>query len=725
MIVNVLVEQRVNKNRQLFSYLVPKFLEDKIKIGIRVLVPFGSRKLEGFVLEEVVESPLEKLKEVIKVIDEEPILNKEMMKLGQYMADIYLAPLISCYQTMLPSALKAKRKNKTSIKKETYIILNQDQEMVLNFLKESKAFRQKEILELLLSKKKLKKKDIISRSALKVLLELKMVKESKEEVYRLEEVFFHKDFKPSLTKDQKRVMEEVLKGKEEVYLLHGVTGSGKTEVYMRIIEEVLKEEKTAIVLVPEIALTIQVVNKFKSRFQENVALLHSRLSAGERYDEWRKIERGEVSIVIGPRSAIFAPLTRIGIIIIDEEQEMTYKQENNPRYHALDIASYRRKNHQAKILLGSATPSLESYARARKGLYKLLTLKERINQKNLPFVKVVDMKESIKEGYPLFSKSLIKKIEERLKKKEQIMILLNRRGYANYLICKNCGFVFKCPFCDITLTYHKAKNNLRCHYCGYADNKNDICPSCQSKDLMLFGVGTEKIEEELQKLIPKIRIVRMDLDTTSKKGAHKKIIQDFNQYKYDLLVGTQMIAKGLDFSLVTLVGVINGDMGLYIPDFRSGERTFQLLSQVAGRSGRSQREGEVLFQTFNPDHYVIKMAKEHNYLGFYEEEMQIRRKMFYPPYCFIVLLRVLSKDFKEGYQEALKIGKYLKNNLKDNQILGPTTAGIVKIKRIYRFQCIVKYRKKEEVYQVIQEISTHYENINKIKLEIDFNPYRL
>jgi primosomal protein N' (replication factor Y) len=572
---------------------------------------------------------------------------------------------------------------------------------------------------------RVRKKDVDNQNVLRTLLNKGLLKEEEEEVYRLQSNdISNKDYH-KLTDDQAKVVNSFFSGSKGVYLLHGVTGSGKTEVYMNIIDRVLHEGKNAIVLVPEIALTAQLVTRFQNHFGNEVAILHSRLSDGEKYDEWRKIEREEVSIVIGARSAVFAPLSNIGVIIIDEEHETTYKQENSPRYHALDIAIYRAKKHDAKVMLGSATPSLESYARAKKGYYGLLELKNRINGKDLPEVFVVDMQSSIQKGYRLLSLELINKIKERLERKEQVMILLNRRGYSNFLTCPNCGYTYKCPHCDITMTYHKTSDTLRCHYCGYADKRRIECPECHAKGLKDFGIGTERIEEEIKSLFTGVRIIRMDLDTTTKKGAHNKIIKDFENHKYDILLGTQMIAKGLDFDRVTLVGVINADMSLNIPDFRSSERTFQLLSQVAGRSGRKDTEGEVLLQTFDNDHYVIEKVKNHDYIGFYNKEMQVRRKLFYPPYCFIAMIRILSKDYEYGFDISKKIGAYLRKQLPNNIVLGPTMANVFKVNNIYRFVCLIKYRDKEEIYQSLNEINKHYDNNHKLKLEVDINPMRM
>jgi primosomal protein N' (replication factor Y) len=509
----------------MFSYLIPSDLENKIKVGIRVSIPFGNKILEGFDLEILDEKEQcdYNLKEIKDIVDENPVLNEEMIELGKYMSETYLAPLISCYQVMLPVALKAKKKVNIGIKEEKYITLNKEEYEIEEWIEKLKSQKQKDILLTLLEDNYLKKSDIEFLSSLKSLINKGLVKEEKKEVYRLKDNIDKKRSSFKLTGEQEYVINEIINGKDNIYLLHGVTGSGKTEVYINIIKDVIKHHKTAIVLVPEISLTTQLVDNFRSHFGGKVAILHSRLSDGERYDEWRKIIREEVSIVIGARSAVFAPLKNIGVIIVDEEHEATYKQENNPRYNAKDIAIYRANIHNAKVILGSATPSLESYARAKKGIYKFLELKNRINEYPLPKVTIVDMKDSIKKGNYLFSKELLSKIEDRISKHEQIMILLNRRGYSHYLTCKNCGYTYKCPNCDITLTYHKTSDTMRCHYCGYADKRHDICPNCKNKDFSILGTGTEKIEEELIKLFPTIRVVRMDLDTTSTKGSHDKI----------------------------------------------------------------------------------------------------------------------------------------------------------------------------------------------------------
>ena len=494
---------------------------------------------------------------------------------------------------------------------------------------------------------------------------------------------------------------------------------------MNIISKVIDKNKKAIMLVPEISLTPQIVSRFVNRFGSQVAILHSGLSDTERYDEYRKIKEGKVSIVVGARSAIFAPFSDIGVIIIDEEHTATYKQENHPRYHARDIAILRSKYHNCPVILGSATPSLESFARALNKNYELLTLKKRANNMVLPKVNVVDMKDEVKKGNFTFSELLVDKINEKISKGEQVILLLNRRGYSSMIRCSNCGEVEKCPRCDISLTYHKSSDSLRCHYCNYTKKAPSECVKCGSKDIKGIGLGTEKLEQEIIDKF-KARVIRMDADTTLKKGMHEKIIKDFGEGKYDILLGTQMIAKGLDFPKVTLVGVINADISLCVPDFRSSERTFQLLSQVAGRAGRGEYPGEVIIQTYNSEHYSIVYAKEHNYLDFYKEEMKIRKALNYSPYYFITLVKISCKDYEEGFKNANKIGEYLRKNLEsDTIILGPTMASMFKVNNIYNYQCIIKYKKDVKLKEVLKYIDEFYKNISNVNVEIDVDPIRL
>ncbi|MBP1991437.1 primosomal protein N' [Paenibacillus eucommiae] len=570
-----------------------------------------------------------------------------------------------------------------------------------------------------------------------------------------------------LTDEQSTVYAEIrsaiVEGKPSVFLLQGVTGSGKTEVYLQSIQQCLELGKEAIVLVPEISLTPQMVERFKGRFGNEVAVLHSRLSQGERYDEWRKIMRKQVRVVIGARSAVFAPFQRLGLIIIDEEHESSYKQEDSPKYHAREIAVQRAENNGATVVLGSATPSLESIHRTsvlpdhgttESPSYRLLTMKSRVEGRPLPEVFIVDMREELKNGNrSMFSKALHHAIEERLHKKEQIVMLLNRRGYATFVMCRTCGYVSSCPHCDISLTYHQSTRMLRCHYCGYAEREVKLCPSCGSEHIRHFGTGTQRVEEELGKLFPGIRVIRMDVDTTTEKGSHEKWLTMFGQKQADVLLGTQMVAKGLDFPDVTLVGVIAADTSLNIPDFRSAERTFQLLTQVAGRAGRHQKLGEVYVQTYTPEHYSVQCASRHDYNSFVTEELHSRIRLGYPPYqrlilvtfsheqapfliraaeAFAVRLKELIEDVqrKQSTEMLLSLDGFEEPQAADfsMEVLGPVASPISRIKDRYRFQCVVKYRGDGLAVELVGKAVAYFEQQNakeKLQISIDVDPQYL
>ena len=722
----VIVEITAKSVDKMFTYKVPDKYKDLIKIGARVKVPFGNQTLEGFVLNITNQIELDyEVREIIELIDKEPLLNDEMLYLGNEISKKTLCSKISAYQVMLPKALKASHKTNIKIKEDKYIKLSLSKNEVINYIEKCRYEKQKEILNYLLENKELKITKI--DSTITTLIKNNLITLEKRESYRYNYITDKKDKKVSLNDEQLRVINTILNNKDiaNTYLLYGVTGAGKTEVYMNLIESVINDGKTAIMLVPEISLTPQIVERFILRFGNNVAILHSGLNDGEKYDEYRKIIEGKVKIVVGARSAIFAPLKNLGIIIIDEEHTSTYKQDNHPRYHARDVAILRSEYHNCPLLLGSATPSLESMARACNKVYTLLTITKRAGNSHLPNVYLVDMKEEIKKGNNVFSSFLDNKIKEKLSKNEQIILLLNRRGYTSTETCNTCGETIKCPNCDISLTYHKTSDMLRCHYCGYSTKKYLKCPKCNSIDLKDLGLGTQKLEEELNRRY-NAKIVRMDIDTTSKKGEHQKIIEDFGQHKYDILVGTQMISKGLDFPMVTLVGVINADASLNIPDFRSSERTFQLLSQVSGRAGRSELSGEVIIQTYNPDHYSMLLTKRHDYLTFYKEEMKIRKLLNYSPYYYIILVRISTKDYELSFKEAKKIGDYLKQNLNSTTyVLGPSMANIFRIDNVYYQQCIIKYKKDDKIFDVLTKLDEHYKGNSKVNVEIDIEPNRL
>lgn len=726
MYIDVLCEIGAKAVDNVFEYRVPKELEGNIKIGIRVGIPFGKMSLEGFVIniKNNTNYDKDKIKDITSVIDKEPVLNKEMIELGKYMSDSLLCSKVSAYQVMLPKALKAKAGTEIKIKYNRYLRRNKSIEEIDNYIKNCKYEGQINLLC------KLKEGDVLiskMSSTINTIIKhgLGVVVEIEEKRYNYTGLSNYK--RVTLTSEQENVKNKIISsfGKSETFLLYGVTGSGKTEVYMSVIEETIKNGKEAIMLVPEISLTPQIVGKFISRFGDVISVLHSRLSDSERYDEYRKITEGKSKIVIGTRSAIFVPFKNIGVIIIDEEHTSSYKQESHPRYNAKTIALWRSNYHKCPVVLGSATPSLESFARAGNKVYNLLTLNKRPGSSTLPSVQIVDMKDEVKKGNFILSSILKDKIKEKLDKGEQIILLLNRRGYSNIITCKDCGYTEKCPKCDISYTYHKTSNNLKCHYCGTSKPLMNSCSNCGSTNIKDYGLGTEKLEEELHKLY-NARIIRMDIDTTSKKGEHERIIDAFGNHDYDILIGTQMIAKGLDFPDVTLVGVVSADSTLSTPDFRASENTFQLLCQVSGRAGRSESKGEVIIQTYNPEHYSIVLSKNHDYLSFYKEEMKMRKLLKYSPYYYMVVVGISSRDYDLGFKESNKIGSYLKSNLSNETIiLGPSMASVFKIDNIFHYQIIIKYRSDNNLINCLKFIDEMFKKNNKINVELDFDPIKI
>lgn len=724
MIAEVLVEINFNNKEQTFSYLIPDNLS--VEIGCRVLVPFGNRKLEGFVLnvhdhDKIKNNNDIKLKYIETILDEFPVLTDELIELGKYMSRKTLSSLINCYQAMLPKALKAKQGVNINKKLVKYLSLKVSYEEALNKAKNDK---QEEIINALKNNKLPISSINIINTSYKTLLKNGVLKEELIEDYRIKNNINIISKNIVLNEEQMHAVESVKLSTFTPYLLYGVTGSGKTEVYMHIIENVIEKGNEVIILVPEISLTPQLINNFRERFGDNIAVLHSGLSDGEKYDEWRKIKRQEVKIVIGARSAIFAPFTNLGLIVMDEEHVSTYKQENNPKYSTHDMAIFRAKYNNIPVIFGSATPSIESYTRAINNVYKLIELKKRVNN-SLPNVEIIDMKDEYKHGNKIISSSLKEKLESIIEKKEQAIILLNRRGFSTITTCKNCGYVHKCKNCDIPLTYHKSSNSYKCHYCGYTTSNLSVCPVCKSDDLDNMGLGTEKLEEYINKNIKGAKVIRMDVDTTSRKGSHERIINSFKNGDANILLGTQMIAKGLDFPNVTLVGVINADATLNVPDFRSSERTFQLLNQVSGRSGRASLKGNVVIQAFNTDHYSIVLASKNRYLDFYEKEISYRKKLLYPPYCNLALIKISSRYENEVINESNKIVKYLNSvKAKDVIILGPSAPSMYKINNTFNMQIILKYKKTENIYNHLLYIKNLYDN-KKIKVEIDINPIKI
>ncbi|MBC1355010.1 primosomal protein N' [Listeria welshimeri] len=793
-IAKVIVDVPAMQVDRPFDYFIPEDLEELIRPGMRVSVPFGNRKIQGFVtsLDETEENP--KLKGIDGVMDLAPVLNEELMELGDWLAEDTLSFRVSAYQAMLPAALRAKYekyflrlddeneeleqlfegyetldwkvaeargllkqigkwvregsvevvyqvKNKITNKKVRVVSClkspYQLTEIIEDMPKNAKAqsrvlafFQAFEGSEILVSE--LKKQAGTTDTTIKKLADLNILTIQEKIISRdpYQNHQFEKSESLQLLPDQQTACWKITAATEqETFLIHGVTGSGKTEIYLQTIEAKLKEGKDAIVLVPEISLTPQMVERFKSRFGSEVAVLHSALSSGEKYDEWRKIERKEARVVVGARSAVFAPLENLGIIIIDEEHEASYKQEDNPRYHARDVAIWRANKYQCPVVLGSATPSLESFARAKKGVYTLIELPSRVNDRAMPEVSVVDMREELrKENRTEFSTELLEKIKDRIAKKEQTVLMLNRRGYSSFVMCRDCGYVVECPNCDISLTYHQSSNQMKCHYCGHEERVPQKCPSCEGEHIRYFGTGTQKVEESLTKLIPEARVIRMDVDTTRTKGAHEKLLKSFRNHEADILLGTQMIAKGLDFPDITLVGVLNADTMLHLPDFRASERTFQLLTQVSGRAGRHERTGEVVVQSYNPEHYSIEFAKKHDFIGFYNHEMQLRKMGSYPPFYYLTMINVSDENEMKAIRTIQEMAQFLRGKLgPDAVVLGPVPSTITRIKNKYRYQCIIKYKIEPDLKKELKTLITHYQKDQQkgLTITIDVQPYVL
>lgn len=724
MIASVLIEYSVKSLDKNFDYLVPDSLVNEIKVGQKVLVPFGVKEVEGFVMgfKKEKEDDLE-YKYIIDIVEKDFCLNEELIKLGKYVKETTLSTLISAYQSMFPKALKASNKTNIGLKTKSLVYLNNEVDVDKFIESNKRKKRQVEIVKLLREKKEIERKEINSTS-LRELIESNIVLVKEVEELRKVDYIESKKEDIILTESQKECLNEIKNSTNNKVLLYGVTGSGKTEIYINLIKSYLKNNKSIIMLVPEISLTPQIVSRFISEFGSSVAVLHSALSEGEKYDEYRRIVRGEVNIVVGARSAVFAPIKNIGLIIIDECGSPSFKQDVNPKYNAIDVAFKRAEYNNSLVLMGSATPLLEQFARGEKGVFKLVKLTERVSKK-LPFIKTIDMNEEVKKRNFIISSELKEKINDRLNKREQVILLLNRRGYSTFMSCSSCGYVWKCPNCDISLIYHKTSNNLRCHYCGYSTIMSKVCPSCKEEAVKDLGMGTEKLESIVKEMFPNSRVIRMDLDTTYRKGSHQKIIESFKNHEYDILIGTQMISKGLNFRDVSLVGVINADASLNIPDFRSGERTFELLMQTSGRCGRYELDGEVLIQTYNKDNYVFDSLKKQDYVDFYKKEMKIRKELKYPPYYYMVSIKIVSNNYEMARDESNKVKKYLDKNLSNNFIvLGPSTASIFKLKNNYYFQILIKYKKEENLMRVLSDLNDLYTS-DKVNLDININPLNL
>ncbi|MFD2655268.1 primosomal protein N' [Gracilibacillus thailandensis] len=799
-VAKVIVDVPSNQTNHTFDYLIPEKLENLVQKGMRVSLPFGPRKIMGFVLDVVDHSDFDKLKSIDEVMDLTPVLTEELLQLGKWISEQTVSFYIQTYQAMLPQILKAKYKKeiealtdyelpdelqklfagravidydefierngnynlllkevrnghvqinyivKSKETKKTKLFIAPDKETYL--LEEAledisnRAKKQKQIIDYFIQHPDpIEQKELLTNfktttATINQLVEKKLLKKIEKKVYR--DPYQGNEFERTqplpLSKQQQQAIEPIWQAIEEkrdqVFLLHGVTGSGKTEVYLQAIAKVLNQGKEAIVLVPEIALTPQMVQRFKGRFGSEVAVLHSALSPGEKFDEWTKIHKQEVKVVVGARSAIFAPFENIGIIIIDEEHETSYKQDEQPRYHAREVAKKRGAYHNCPVVLGSATPMLESYARAKKGVYHLLEMPDRMNEGAMPPVDIVDMRDELYAGNrTMFSRKLLDAIKERIDQNQQVVLFLNRRGYSTFVMCRECGDVMKCPNCDIALTFHKSSHQLKCHYCDHQIPMVKECETCGSNTIRYFGTGTQKVEEALKEHIPEASVIRMDVDTTRRKGSHKKLLEQFGNGQANILLGTQMIAKGLDFENVTLVGVLAVDAMLHLPDFRSAEKTFQLMTQVSGRAGRHLLPGEVIIQTYTPEHYSVQLASQYDYEQFFLQEMEMRKSFHYPPYYFLTLITVSHPNQWKAQEVTKTICKLLYKYLSDHAtILGPTPSPMVRINNRYRYQCMVKYKDEPNQREIIRKIQEHYyDDIQRhdLTIQVDFEPYSL
>lgn len=773
MIAEVIVDVLNKQVNRSFDYVIPPHLESIIKVGYRVHVPFGNMKRMGFVvnIKDNTDYASKRLKEILDTIDIYPVLNDEFIDIAKFIAENNFSFYATALQTMIPSALKVKYKrvaiatNRKGLSSEALILFKRDTISFDNLDKDKQTIIYNEVknnnvvLDTVIAKRRdsnlvsyvsLNDTDIIPKSKkgkelvdflneINDSIELNvLVKDcgySKNVISTLEssgiisiikkEIISNdysntklEDKKIDLNELQTKVYNSVDLNNNKVYLLHGVTGSGKTEVYMRLIEDVIKNNKTAIMLVPEISLTPQITSLFKARFKSDIAILHSRLSYIEKYNEWKRIYNNDVKIVVGARSAIFAPLNNLGIIIIDECHENTYIQQNNPKYNAIEIAKLRASKYNCPLLLGSATPNVSDYYYATNGEYELLELPIRANNRPLPKSIVVDMRNELVTGNKsVFSKELQKGLIDCYRNKEQSILFLNRRGYSSFVMCRSCGESVKCPHCDVSLTYHAYNQTLKCHYCGHTQMNVSKCYSCGSDKIRFVGSGTEKIVDAVNNLIPEARVIRLDLDTANKLEDYESAFNSFKNHEADILIGTQMITKGLDFKDVTLVGVVNADLALSYPTFDATQVAYNLIEQVSGRAGRSNKDGKVIIQTYNPNHYVIKCASEHNYEKFYNTEIHSRKMTMMPPFSNVIEIRVSSKNAELAHNEAKIIVSNLNKVANASIILGPAEALIFKKNDVFTFTIQIQ-AVEDEVLEKIKYLYPLYQNNKDVSISI-------
>ena len=740
MIAEIVINRSAKRLNRTFDYSIPKNLEELVMVGSTVLIPFGKTSTleEGYVV-GIKENTQYEVKEIVQIKHN---LTEKQIELAQWMSKRYFCNLSDCIKQMLTPGTKSKNNEKNVQDKMINVVYLKKDIEEIQFdidIGKIKSEKQKKILQFLKSNEGVTIPEIEmftggTRAIVKTLEKNGYIEIIEKKVERdpLANKQIAKTKNLQLTEEQQSAYNSVMSAMQEhrynQFLLYGVTGSGKTEVYLQLIGETLKRNKTAIVLVPEISLTPQMIDRFIARFnQDKIAVLHSKLSIGERYDEWNKIKEGNAKIIIGARSAIFAPTENIGIIIIDEEHDSSYKSEAVPKYDAKEIAKKIAKENSCPLVLGSATPDLVTYYKAQEGKIELLELTKRANNSKLPEVKIVDLKMELANGNKsMLSVALHDAIENNLKEKRQTILFLNRRGYSTFIMCRECGYTVKCKNCNISMTYHKTENKLKCHYCGYEENVVTVCPECHSTKIRYFGTGTQRLEQEVNKIFPQASTIRMDIDTVTKKNSHEEILSKFKNENIDILIGTQMVVKGHHFPNVTLVGVIAADSSLNIDDYRANERTFQLLTQVAGRAGRESLDGKVIIQTYNPENFSIICAQKQDYEMFYNTEIALRKQLKYPPFCDIMLIGFNSLSEKEIIELSNKVYNYLKNKLdgQDFIVLKPMPSPIDKIQNRYRWRIILKGNINEEVNTIINEcLQKVYEaNYRNTRVSVDVNP---
>lgn len=728
MYLGIIVNNEAVKVDKIFTYRVPERLYDKVKKGRMVTVPFGNgnKKIYGFIVDIFYNiDDNAKLKEIIDIDDNMEFLTEENIRLIEIMRKKYLCTYLECIKVMIPNGIT----KGTTFKTKNCIILgkaltekyNKEEYInIVSFIEKNNG---------VYNKSELTSEFNLSLSRINTLIKHEFLKVKKTIVNRYNEDTYKLYEEKTLNSEQQKCVDTILLNSyNNKFLIHGITGSGKTEIYMNLVKEMIKQNKDSIVLIPEIALTPQMVERFKGRFGRDVAIFHSRLSVGERFDEWMRVKMGNVKVAIGARSAIFLPFSNLGLIVIDEEHETSYKSDSDPKYHARDIASFKSEIEGCKVVLGSATPSIETYYKATQGEYDIITLNNRADGANLPTIDIVDMRQELKDGNKsMFSRRLQEEMFNCLEKKEQAIMFLNRRGYSTFVSCRECGYVFKCSNCDISLTYHN-DDNLTCHYCGAKQKALRTCPKCKSKYVKYFGVGTEQLEQSVKRTFLDSKPLRMDFDTTRGKDSYERVYRDFAAKRYNVLIGTQMIAKGLDFKDVTLVGIIAADLSLNLPDYRAAERTFQLITQVAGRAGRGNKAGTVILQTYNPENYSIIYAAENNYKSFYEEEIIIRKLREYPPFSKILCINLSSENEEnlikciQNLADKIRIKNYESDKI---ELLGPCPCGVSKIKKLHRWQIILKGKFDDDYAMDIKNLVYEQINYKNIRIGIDINPNSL